>query len=160
MMPQYVLYVIVRQFPSMNPGKAEAHSGHAASHFMYHHGRDPRVKVWAEEADGFGTQINLSDTYTHPSNMVPGKLLFDFDKSAERARGMGYIAGIVVDPEYPFHVTKEHSKYMVASSSVRLVAEGPTHDTYVRREATAMYIFGPKDCPKLQSLVGVLELKR
>lgn len=162
-----VLYVIVRSLPSMNPGKAEAHSGHAACHFMYHNRTDEEVMDWAHEASGFGTQINLSDTYQSENGLQPGLrtlTVYDIHKLVNDLRGAGFIAGIVVDPEYPFRVSKEVSPFIggpeVDMVGVKRVQEGPDYDTYVRPEITAFYVFGDKDSEKLQRMIGRFPLKR
>ena len=70
-----VLYVFVNtDLPSMNPGKAQAHSGHAANAFIHQHVIKPMrngvTEVWSPVAEwmaatpfGFGTQINLKGTW-------------------------------------------------------------------------------------------------
>ena len=94
-----ILYVMVNSdLPSMNPGKAQAHSGHAVSAFMTKAFIQPgRVSDIAKEwfnqtSQGFGTQVNLK---------VPFK---DVPELIGDAVALGYFAELVCDPTYPFIV--------------------------------------------------------
>ena len=137
-----VLYVIVRNdIPSMNPGKAEAHSGHAASKFVYDAMKgkskpgNSRFKKWVEAADGFGTQINLNGSIEDIiciEDYLDDVNSFHVPHDIETAR--------VVDPTYPFFCPI-------------------TGDLKLRNECTAFYIFGMKDDPVLIKATQHMKLK-
>lgn len=96
----YKFYVIVNNLSSMNPGKAMAHSGHAAT-LLYHnittYGSVSDKEILAEWCGdiGFGTQINLTHKtdYSRTSNLM-SKLPFQFPSIR------------VVDPTYPEKLTE------------------------------------------------------
>ena len=135
-----VLYVLVRTMDSMNPGKAEAHSGHAANAFVEKtivrpllDGPDEmQVSDLAMEwrtatTQGFGTQINLYATFEQMKSVV------------ELATRLGFDAEIVHDPEYPlFDGTICHHLPM----------------------DTAAYVFGDKNDPIFAALMNNFELKK
>ena len=86
---KYRLYVIVaNDIQDMTPGKAEAHSGHAASSCAFCMGDDPRYRSWCG-LRGFGTQINLDARSS------------DFPKIEDSCLSSGAPYGFVDDPSYP-----------------------------------------------------------
>jgi peptidyl-tRNA hydrolase len=121
-----VLYVFVRNdLDSMTPGKAEAHSGHAASAFAkwWYTGLfaepdglgDYNIlgRMWHDTTkQGFGTQINLDANYEQMKHVV------------ELAERLGFVAEMVHDPEYP-------------------IKDGEV--THVLPMDTAAYVFGDKN---------------
>ena len=140
-----VLYVFVNtDLPSMNPGKAQAHSGHAANAFInktvvqtLQSGKDvrPSVKEWMTATPfGFGTQINLKGEWDEVVNTIAAWC------------ETGGVGELVIDPTYP---------YIVDSEIVKLIDHGNhTADPVKlengkflchRNEATAAYLFGYKD---------------
>lgn len=149
-----VLYVFVREdLQSMNPGKAQAHSGHAACAFMYEMMKDApagasvsgayiatrkKFKEWAGSTDhGFGTQINLS---------VP----FDFwNQIVIDAARIGCDGDVIFDPTYPIATTSEIASHI--PQSVRRVVNGDNAVLLVR-ECTAGYVFGMKS--ELDPIMG------
>jgi len=148
-----VLYVFVNtDLPSMNPGKAQAHSGHAANAFINQYVIKPMrsgnmdlyapLKEWMGATPfGFGTQINLKGDWYDVVNTVAAWC---------ENGGMGEL---VVDPTYP---------YIVDSEVVKLI--DPRNHTEIpfdlengkflchRNETTAAYVFGYKD--ELEPYVG------
>lgn len=148
-----VLYVFVNtDLPSMNPGKAQAHSGHAANAFINQHAIKPlqagkrmagEVAEWMGTTPfGFGTQINLKGDW---NEVVRTAAQVEEDKVG--------VAELVVDQTYP---------YIVDGEIVRLI--DPRNHTQIpfdlengkflchRNETTAIYIFGYKD--ELEPYVG------
>lgn len=140
-----VLYVFVNtDLPSMNPGKAQAHSGHAANAFINKtvvqplragKGIDQNVNYWmAATPFGFGTQINLKGSWDDVINTVATWC------------NTGGIGELVVDPTYP---------YIVDAELVKLIAEGNHSEEPIdlgngrwlchRNETTAAYVFGYKE---------------
>lgn len=132
------LYVIVRNdLTSMTPGKAEAHSGHAASALILRHvvhaKRDKhsqsfkkRILAWDHKKLGFGTQINLSGTIND---------MLAIDEWLEDCAMDEHVSGWVIDPTYPF-------------------SDGVYRAT--REETTAYYLFGGE---RILPAVQFLKLK-
>lgn len=142
-----VLYVFVNtDLPSMNPGKAQAHSGHAANAFIHQHVIKPMrngvTEVWSPVAEwmaatpfGFGTQINLKGTWRDVINTA-----------AQVEESKAGVAELVVDPTYPYIVDSEivglidprvHSAEPIDIGNGKFVCH--------RNETTAIYIFGYKE---------------
>lgn len=102
---EYTLYVIVRNLVSMTNGKAQAHSGHAACAFLHQYAHLPEVKTWQKESgQGFGTQINVIGSDDDTKEFVAC------------AESLGYPAGFVFDPTYPYVVSDE--MYMLIGANV------------------------------------------
>lgn len=105
-MPSYVLYVVVNnELKSMNPGKAQAHSGHAASQLAFeiltkpHHSFRNVYLAWADNR-GFGTQMNL-----RPKKGVTFSNVLDY--ALDPYAFSVHHVGAVIDPTYPFEVDEE-----------------------------------------------------
>jgi hypothetical protein len=151
-----VLYVIVRtDMVSMTPGKAQAHSGHAANAFMqanyifpltHHQEIHPLVEAWmASTPQGFGTQINLKAPWAAAC------------AAGEKVIAAGNVAMQVADPTYPYEVNEE---------IVGLIHGDKHTDTPVRlangnwlcfrHEVTAIYFFGLKS--ELSPVLGEFPL--
>lgn len=139
--PHPVLYVIVRNdIESMLSGKAEAHSGHAASAFAYRELYQNKkvnslVEDWCESTEqGFGTQINLDGSY---ETII---CIDDFLSKNEESDDGYLVWETVNDPTYPYkcYITNEYK---------------------TRKELTAMYVFGMSDNPLIKEALGGLKLK-
>lgn len=141
-----VLYVFVRtDLPSMTPGKAQAHSGHAANAFIHKHvvqpmraGKVPIVNSvleWiAATPFGFGTQINLKGNWGDVVHTVAGWV---------ESGGKGEL---IADPTYPYIVDSEIVNFI--DSKVHTSDPVDLGDGRVlchRHELTAAYLFGYKD---------------
>lgn len=147
------LYVFVRtDLQSMNSGKAQAHSGHAANHFVYKHyincddvAHKADIESWMKQATGFGTQINLKGAWQEVMQAV------------DEADSDGFVTGIVVDPTYPYIINSE-IRHLIAPVTHTLPPVEMADGNYMcfRREATAAYVFGYKDA--LQPYVGKFPL--
>jgi len=147
-----VLYVFVRtDLPSMTPGKAQAHSGHAANAFINEHyirrlnkgdGVGTAVLEWmATTPSGFGTQINLKAPWDDVIGVV------------EDAMRDGFPAEVIVDPTYPYVVDEEIMPLIDRDRhTVDPIDLGNGRFACHRREATAAYVFGYKE--DLARLVG------
>lgn len=147
-----VLYVFVRtDLPSMNPGKAQAHSGHAANAFINENAIKhlragnairPIVQEWmGATIYGYGTQINLKGDWVDVVETVA---------SWCETGGKGEL---VADPTYPYIVdseivnfidTKVHTADPIDLSNGKFLCH--------RHELTAAYLFGYKD--QLEPYVG------
>lgn len=149
-----VLYVFVRtDLPSMTPGKAQAHSGHAANAFINEHyikqlnrgvGISDAVLEWmAATPFGFGTQINLKAPWDEVLGIVN-----DVNQD-----GDGITADVIVDPTYPYVVDEEIMPLIDRDRhTVDPIDIGNGRFACHRREATAAYVFGYKE--DLEQLVG------
>jgi hypothetical protein len=141
-----VLYVFVRtDLPSMTPGKAQAHSGHAANAFInQHYIRNLRngktiwgpVTEWiAATPHGFGTQINLKAPWKEVVEVVA--------TICETKVGKGEL---INDPTYPYIVDSEVATFIdSAVHSVPMVDLGDGRMLCHRHELTAAYVFGYKE---------------
>jgi peptidyl-tRNA hydrolase len=147
------LYVFVRtDLTSMTPGKAQAHSGHAANHFVYNHYINntgdhylSKVEEWMKQANGFGTQINLKGAWQEVMQIL------------DEADTDGFPTGIVIDPTYPYVVNNEIRSLIAPATHTLLPAElSDGNFMCFRREATAAYVFGYKEA--LQPYVGKFPL--
>lgn len=147
-----VLYVFVNtDLPSMNPGKAQAHSGHAANAFVnkavlqpFRANKDVRqaAKEWiATTPFGFGTQINLKGEWSDVINTVAAWC---------EAGGIGEL---VIDPTYPYIVDAEIVKLIDPKTHTQIPFD-LEDGRYLchRNEVTAAYVFGYKD--ELEQYVG------
>lgn len=148
-----VLYVFVNtDLPSMNPGKAQAHSGHAANAFIHKTvvrslmagavDVSPIVKEWmAATPFGFGTQINLKGNWNEVVNTVANWC---------EAGGVGEL---VIDPTYPYIVDSEIVKLIDPKVHTQIPFD-LENGKFVchRNEVTAAYVFGYKD--ELAPFVG------
>lgn len=148
----YCLYVIVRtNLESMNPGKAQAHSGHAANAFIFKyfidnptdsdrdHDTREAVRQWMQQTDqGFGTQFNLK-----AANWVADIHMLD-----TWAWDNGYAHGMVTDPTYPFEVNEEVF-HLLDHSKVEVHSQRNGKYICYRPENTAFYIFGQRSDRKL-----------
>jgi hypothetical protein len=153
-----VLYVFVRtDLPSMTPGKAQAHSGHAANAFINEHyikrlnlgnGICDSVREWmASTPFGFGTQINLKAPWDEVLGIV----------EAVNRDGDGIAADVIVDPTYPYVVDGEIMPLIDRDRhTVDPIDIGNGRFACHRREATAAYVFGYKE--DLERLVGMYPL--
>jgi peptidyl-tRNA hydrolase len=147
------LYVFVRtDLQSMTNGKAQAHSGHAANHFVYNHYINntgdqylSKVEEWMKQANGFGTQINLKGAWQEVMQIL------------DEADTDGFPTGIAIDPTYPYVVNSEiRSLIAPATHTLPPVELADGNFMCFRREATAAYVFGYKEA--LQPYVGKFPL--
>jgi hypothetical protein len=147
-----VLYVFVNtDLPSMTPGKAQAHSGHAANAFINEAVVKPMRSnkgVWSAVTEwmaatpfGFGTQINLKGDWRDVKNTV-----------CDYANGDG-MAEIVIDPTYPYIVDAEVVRLIDPALHTQIPYELENGKFLChRKEETAAYLFGHKD--ELEKYVG------
>ena len=130
-----VLYILMRtDLNSMNPGKAMAQASHAGSVFVSN--AEPGYNVdeelfnaWQESTtQGFGTVLVLGVNEAQMRTAVEVAESFGVDK---------FPCDIIHDPTYPLQ-------------------DGDT--THFIPVDTCGYIFGDKDDPVLQSIIGNFEL--
>ncbi len=147
------LYVFVNtDLESMNPGKAQAHSGHASNAFVEKNVVKPALSSKPVEQlvldwrngtpQGFGTQINLK---------VPAR---EFQYLVDIASKMGFPSELVYDPTYPYMVSREmFSLIPEATHTAPPLFKGDTVVCF-RKEMTAAYVFGDKNNGLLNAIVG------
>ena len=130
-----VLYILMRtDMDSMNPGKAMAQASHASNAFVSN--AEPGYNVdeelfnaWQESTtQGFGTVLVLGVNEAQMRTAVSVAESFGVDK---------FPCDIIHDPTYPLQ-------------------DGDT--THFIPVDTCGYIFGDKDDPVLQSIIGNFEL--
>lgn len=140
-MAEYVLYVVVNnELKSMNPGKAQAHSGHAASQLAFailddpNHSFRPVYRAWADNR-GFGTQMNL-----RPKKGVKFQEVFDL--AFFMPRNVHY-SGVIIDPTYPYEVDEETFSLITPSIHTlepKYVEKKKVYRCF-REQSTAAYFF-------------------
>lgn len=147
-----VLYILMRtDLPSMNAGKAMAQASHASNAFINNYVNEvsshsgPDIADWQKEtAQGFGTVLVLG---------VTGP---ELRAAIKKANDLGVPADIIIDPSYPYRVNGEVATLIDTESAT--IYEGNKEYTLYRSEFTCGYVFGPKDCSVIQSVVGAFKL--
>lgn len=156
-----VLYILMRaDLPSMNAGKAMAQASHASNAFVHDMlvGKFPDTRAnednaalyqkWkGETGQGFGTVLVLAVNENEMRSTVSA------------AHMMGFISGVVHDPTYPIRISPELGIALAFDetpiSKVR-VGEKPNYVTVPLD--TCAYVFGLKDDPILEVIVGKFPL--
>lgn len=124
------LYVFVNtDLPSMTPGKAMAHSGHAANAAVFRL-RNTATGIellndWEGDL-GFGTQINLYAPWTDVEDLV------EASKSV-------YWCGLVNDPTYPYLASSELLNLL--PNKLLALDQGDGKHMYFREQVTAAWFF-------------------
>ena len=140
-------YCLVRtDLPSLGAGKAIAHAMHAGNQMTWREvvapmakGEEPNADVmeWHRMAGGFGTTIALGD-----KNQLDFKTI---NAVVDAALTLGFVAGKVVDPTYPYLVDKEVVPFMDQSIHTMPPVSGPPGTMVCfRQEMTTAYVFGDK----------------
>lgn len=144
-MSDYRLYVIVRTtLHSMNPGKAQAHSGHAVCQFYKHvimdkkHPMHKAGVAWADQADGFGTQINLQ-------GLSDQDILEAYTRTVEGSIDTDIISGVTFDPTYPYFVDAEIYPFINADTHTLPAVRMSGQYMCFRNDWTAAWFFGTKE---------------
>lgn len=146
--PNLYLYLLVRtDMPSMKFGKGVAQGAHAANQFTDEHIIEPlltkkkpnaQAMEWRTHAKGFGTTITLD---------VNG--LKDMAAVVDAANELGFLAGLVEDPTYPYIVDSEVFPFITSETHTQdpifLPTNGPGGQVLCfRKELTTAYVFGDK----------------
>lgn len=138
------LYLLMRNdLHSMNPGKACAHSAHAANLFTYDMPKwfrqtssTPVIQNywhWVKSANGFGTTITKTGT------------LKEIQTAVAIVQSLGHPAALVVDPSYPYVLHREYADLIVHPEEYPPVPIGDGMMRCFRSEVTAAYAFGFRD---------------
>jgi hypothetical protein len=154
------LYVFVNtDLESMNFGKAMAQSSHVANAFVCHAIIDHELLIdptnivydlqqaavdWYKSTpQGFGTQSNLKSN----------DFMNDLYKIETAADINQWMFGQVVDPTYPFEVSKEIFELLDKSKIVSSFVKGDGKVLCTRAEITGFYVFGDRDDPEFKSFM-------
>jgi len=152
-----VLYILMRDdLPSMNAGKAMAQSSHASNAFIHEFengDHDPKwdylVEEWREETmQGFGTVLVLA-VNEH-----------EMRATIDLADTLGFINGVVHDPTYPIQIAPElgMKMTMIPGLGIAMVANdihvGKNHNYVTVPMDTCVFLFGDKNDPLLEAIVG------
>lgn len=150
------VYVLVRtDIPSMNPGKAMAQVHHAGVQMMRKYASHKLVKEYLDDGErsgalGFNTTITLAATINDITN-VQFKVL-----------GLGNIClgDQVVDPSYPFVVSKEAYNWTASKSKTPLsgIDIGNNQMLVTRIEITCAWFLGDRNDPDFKNLFEGLKL--
>jgi hypothetical protein len=143
-MDDLILYVLVRtDMDSMRYGKGAAQVGHACNQFtddwiikplLSSLSPDADAMIWRDQANGFGTTFTLA---------VPS-LLAMLD-TVDAAETLGFKAGSVVDPTYPFLVPNEMvNRLNTDILTAPTLSYGRDRSLCFAQETTTAYIFGKK----------------
>lgn len=144
-------YVLVRNdLPSLNAGKAAAHTHHAGVQMVAKYFNNEMVKEYIsvgiqQGADHFNTTIILSAD------------LKQIDTAVNIAKKIGLVADLVVDPSYPFLIDKEITSFV--SNDVIITSSIMNGQVLaLRNEITCGYILGYADDPCFRSLIANFNL--
>jgi len=128
------LYVMVDTTSgSMDPGKAMAHSGHAANKAVFEMNKSSRGRKLVQEWQGglgFGTQINVFISFD------------ELDKFLESLPARVYgNSGVVVDPSYPMVVPNDIEPFLDWNKieDAKTIGDGKLLLTVFKK--TAAYVF-------------------
>lgn len=145
------LYILMRtDLPSMGLGKSVAQGAHAANQFTEEHVIQPLMKgktvdemvtSWRTATpDGFGTTISLGVTGEQMNSVVIA------------AEKLGFKAGVVTDPSFPYLVDKEI--FPLIDKALHAIPPVFLKDSVVcfRVEESCAYVFGQKT--ELKILLG------
>lgn len=129
------LYVFVNtDLKSMTPGKAMAHSGHAANHAAHimNMGVNGKrlIEEWGDEL-GFGTQINVYAPWAEVRTLIYQHI-------------NRHYCGLVTDPSYPFEADTELAKYL--PSDITPIYKGNGRSIFFRKQETAAWVFVADGC--------------
>lgn len=153
------LYILMRtDLPSMNAGKAMAQASHASNAFIHHcffnkstssPELQAKVKPWTQETDqGFGTCIVLGVTLKELNTVI------------SIAPSLGFEAGNVLDPTYPYIVDSEISNLIsLVANAEPPIPIGNGNMLHLRKEITCAWVFvEDKDDPIAKALLGNFKL--
>jgi peptidyl-tRNA hydrolase len=154
--PFNVLYILMRtDLSSLNPGKGMAQSSHASNAFLHRIDKERNVtdvqifnaNNWRNQTpQGFGTVLVLG---------VNKEQMFSAVKIASM---MGFVAEVVNDPTYPYILDKEAASLVpVASDTAPRMQQGDKTVLF-RSEDPSAYVFGDKNDPMLQAILGKFQL--
>lgn len=149
------VYQLVRtDMPSLNTGKALAQAHHAGVQLAIKHKDKPIFKQYiadgiAQGADHFNTTLTMS------ADIVLIK------KILGAARKAKFLVDSIIDPEYPFIVSKEIASLIPMTDKVKIVKEYLDGTVLMLRpELTIGYVIGDRNNPEFRAIVDELELHR
>lgn len=159
-----VLYILMRtDLPSMNPGKAMAQASHASNAFVFamKEAREDGLHTFEPSLEPMGPLFDAWQAETHQgfgTVLVLGVTEEQMQTAVDLAKRLGFASDTVLDPTYPAHLDKEAVD--LVDESVWTLSPVPAGDKMVtfRSEETSAYVFGDKNDPMLQALLGRFKL--
>jgi peptidyl-tRNA hydrolase len=152
-MKDLAVYVLVRtDLPSLNSGKAMAQSQHSGVQLAVKYFDHPLFKEYIstgveQGADNFNTTITLAAK------------IADIEDAIGKAKSLGYLCDIVVDPSYPFLVDSELDPFLSDVKSFTRVKDiSHTQVLYTRSELTCAYALGDRNDPEFLTVFANLNL--
>ena len=145
-------YVLVRNdLPSLNAGKATAHTHHAGVQMVAKYMDHTIVRDYIEQgiangADHFNTTISLSAN------------LGQIETVLKMADQMDYVADRVLDPTYPFFVDEEDVALIDPTKATSTPVRSDGRVLMTRPETTCAYVLGYAGDDVFRALVGGLKL--
>lgn len=152
------VYVLVRtDIPSMNPGKAMAQVHHAGVQMLNQSGHNTLVNQYiadgaAAGAVGFNTTIILAAN----RSQIDEALSAAADLYHRNATTILYSE--VVDPSYPFLVSREVWEWANSLNSVPGNLRGDDMVVVTRKEVTCAWFLGDRNNPEFKNLFEGLKL--
>lgn len=162
-----VLYILMRNdLPSMNPGKGMAQSSHASNAFekvmTSHRAKLGRGDMDNDELEIMRPIIGMADSWKTQTNQGFGTVLvltmneYHMRSVVGVADAVGLVAAVVHDDSYPILVPPELGLAIAAEQnpvfSMVRVGEKPNYVTIPLD--TCAYVFGDKNDPTLQAILG------
>lgn len=151
-------YLLMRtDMSSLGLGKSRAQAMHAGNQLTYalyakplEDGKkvDPLVKDWHQQGAGFGTAIAIG-----ARNQITLEVL---EETIEAAQKLGFMAGLVVDEEYPYNASDEMLRRINPDLHTREPVPYKSGWRCFCRETTSGWIIGDKK--KLEVLLARFDL--
>lgn len=160
-----VLYILVRNdLKSMNPGKAMAQASHASNAFEKAMSSDRaklvQGKMEDDELEKMRPIIGMADQWKTETCQGFGTVLtlavneVQMRTAVDVANNLGFTAEVIHDPTYPILIPIELGQALseMDNHSVFQVGE---HNNYLTIPLdTCAYVFGDKNDPMLEAVVG------
>lgn len=151
-------YLLMRtDMSSLGLGKSRAQAMHAGNQLTYalyakplENGNtvDPMVKDWHQQGAGFGTAIAIG-----ARNQITLEVL---EETIDAAQKLGFMAGLVVDEEYPYNASDEMLRRINPDLHTREPVPYKSGWRCFCRETTSGWILGDKK--KLEVLLARFDL--
>jgi len=151
-------YLLMRtDMSSLGLGKSRAQAMHAGNQLTYqlyarpleeHKKVDPMVREWHQQGAGFGTAIAIG-----ARNQITLEVL---EETINAAQTLGFMAGLVVDEEYPYNASDEMLRRINPDLHTREPVPYKSGWRCFARETTSGWILGDKK--KLEVLLARFDL--
>lgn len=165
-----VLYILMRNdLPSMNPGKAMAQASHASNAFV-HYMRVQKATASPSLVDTWQNDTptpdpSLVDTWQNQTPQGFGTVLVlavnedQMYAAVKVANAVGFYAGVVNDPTYPYRVSNEIVDFVDPTFHTLDPISSQDYTTMFRAEDTCAWVFVPdKSDPLAVAILGKFPL--